>query len=204
MEGNFQIKDHKFCKGRTSPLAGIPYLRGGEDKIDQFVIWRRSSNCRPDDHTSWLRSANTIGIPNSQLTLWTSFRGNWEYFILWSALFDFKCPYLQLSPKSSYLVLQNTVRNVTFLKPKNKRKIFFRFSEWFPSGPSFTTRLISVYHQRPPLPTILMNNPHGNRRSSSSRNLFSPTSVHKIDIDSMKKFFWKFWKLVWSYCCSTF
>ena len=134
MEGNFQIKDHKFCKGRTSPLAGIPYLRGGEDKIDQFVIWRRSSNCRPDDHTSWRRSANTIGIPNSQLTLWTSFRGNWEYFILWSALFDFKCPYLQLSPKSSYLVLQNTVRNVTFLKPKNK-KDFLDFPNGFPPAP---------------------------------------------------------------------
>ena len=82
VEGNFQIKDHQFCNGRTSPLAGIPYLHGGGDKIDQFVIWRRSSNCRPDDHTSWLRSANTIGIPNSQLTLWTSFRGNWEYFHL--------------------------------------------------------------------------------------------------------------------------
>ena len=60
-------------------------------------------------------------------------------FILWSALFDFKFPYLQLSPKSSYLVLQNMKvpcqKCNFFWNQRIKERFFSDFLNGFPPAP---------------------------------------------------------------------
>ena len=79
-------------------------------------------------------------------------------FILWSALFDFKCPYLQLSPKSSYLVLQNMkvpCQKCNFFWNQRIKERFFQIFWMVSLRPLF----YDATHQRLPSKTSPAHNP---------------------------------------------
>ena len=68
------------------------------------------------------------------------------------------------------IICRNSIQKHNFILKRKKQNLGrnLGFQNSFPAAGSFTTRVISIYHQRPLRPTILMNNPPDRHPPSSS------------------------------------